>query len=192
MKANLRFYQEHLSKEQLDKTLEEMKPNFFAYILHDKDTFPSGEVKKAHWHIVVEFETNSHKSVTQIISKYFTEEMTSGGHIEACRSMKASVEYLTHKNNLEKHQYDDNEVVTNDADMYEEYIQVQEKVGIAQMKFERVCQWYGAMIEKGLEFTKRQFLEILDKEHLTMYYLQNESKFDRYFIIMYPEGGFVC
>lgn len=85
----------------------------YSFILHDKDVDDLGEKKTKHVHIVYEkserlrlsTELNNlckHLSIkAQLIS------------IEKCTNYVGSMQYLIHKNNASKYQYDANEIITN-------------------------------------------------------------------------------
>ena len=81
----------------------------YAYILHDKDgTTP-------HWHIVTH--TTNPRARDGIKGLFPTEQTTLIERIKVSR--KKVFEYLTHKNEKDKHQYTDEEVKTNDVDFWE-------------------------------------------------------------------------
>lgn len=75
--------------------------------LHDQDVNPgTGEVKKAHWHIVLTFEgKKSFEQVTAILAPL-------GCPIpQRCHSVIGAVRYFTHMDNPEKHQYPVSQVI---------------------------------------------------------------------------------
>lgn len=95
---------------------ESMPENFFDIIgemkvpvlvspLHDKDINPTGEEKKAHYHVLMYFEGK--KSLSQV------SELTSsfgGVGCEKVASLRGYARYLCHLDNPEKHQYSVEEV----------------------------------------------------------------------------------
>ena len=84
----------------------------YAYIQHDKDTSPDGPVS-LHFHVYMNFNGSPVKF------KYI-KEVFPFGNIEASRSKNACVQYLIHKNNPEKYQYEKSEIIHNmDADKFE-------------------------------------------------------------------------
>lgn len=75
--------------------------------LHDKDVnLGTGELKKAHWHIVLVFEgKKSFEQVSGILEPL-------GGPIpKRCHSVVGAVRYFTHMDNPEKAQYKQSEVL---------------------------------------------------------------------------------
>lgn len=69
--------------------------------LHDKDVNPDGEIKKAHYHLVLNYKGN--KSFEQIdeIARALRAPVP-----QRASSLTGSVRYLTHMDNPEKYQYD--------------------------------------------------------------------------------------
>ena len=68
--------------------------------LHEFDTNPTGEIKKAHWHIVMSFD--GPKSYDQV------REITAPLNCAApqkCHALKGAVRYFAHLDNPEKYQY---------------------------------------------------------------------------------------
>lgn len=77
----------------------------YAYILHDKDLKKdSEELKKEHWHFVVQFQNATYNTA---LSK---ELGISLNYIQECRNMDKALEYLIHWNEETKYQYSFSEV----------------------------------------------------------------------------------
>ena len=79
----------------------------FISPLHDKDLNPTGEEKKAHYHVIIMFEGK--KSLNQV------EEIFSsigGVGCERVKSLRGYARYLCHMDNPEKVQYEQNEVIS--------------------------------------------------------------------------------
>ena len=75
--------------------------------LHDKDTNPSGESKKPHYHVLVMFE--SPKDYENQIKPIFNQ--IGGVGREVINSLRGYARYLCHLDNPEKAQYDPTEVI---------------------------------------------------------------------------------
>lgn len=74
-------------------------PSFISP-LHDKDTNPTGEPKKAHYHVMLMFEgKKSTEQVKDVISKF------GGVGCEVVNSLRGYARYLCHMDNPEKYQY---------------------------------------------------------------------------------------
>lgn len=92
------------------RALEYIKNNYdnYAYICHDKDIFiETGELKKPHTHVVVEF-NNARWS-----SGVADELNIKSNYIQACRNFDNALTYLIHFNDDSKHQYSIDEVKGN-------------------------------------------------------------------------------
>lgn len=68
--------------------------------LHEFDVNPTGEVKKAHWHLVLMFD--GPKSYEQVCSLL---EPLNCPIPQRCHSLRGAVRYLVHMDNPEKYQY---------------------------------------------------------------------------------------
>lgn len=75
--------------------------------LHNCDVNEAtGEVKKAHWHIVMAFDgPKSYEQVAEILGPLNCPAP------QKCHSMKGSVRYMAHLDNPEKHQYPPSQIV---------------------------------------------------------------------------------
>ena len=86
--------------------------------LHDKDLNPTGEPKKAHHHVLLVY---SGPTTYNAVSK-FTASLNSTVP-QALESVRGMYRYFSHKDNPEKYQYDEGEIVTvngfNIADLVE-------------------------------------------------------------------------
>lgn len=86
--------------------------------LHDKDTNPTGEAKKAHYHIVLVYSgPTTYNAVAKFTAKL---NATIPQDLESVRGM---YRYFTHKDNPEKYQYEESDILTlngfNIADLVE-------------------------------------------------------------------------
>lgn len=86
--------------------------------LHDKDLNPTGEAKKAHYHILLVY---SGPTTYNAVAK-FTASLNATIP-QALESVRGMYRYFSHKDNPEKHQYDEHEISTvngfNIADLVE-------------------------------------------------------------------------
>ena len=110
---------------------------FFAYILHDKDTTETGENKGLHAHLYIEaLKGMSSKNWIEKLSIIFGVEETAVS-VEIAGSPSRCIKYLLHAlpQNLEdgKHQYDENEAITNNKDLFEEYLNTPEYTPLNQI-----------------------------------------------------------
>lgn len=77
----------------------------YAVILHDKDLDENGDMKKAHWHVVITVGNN--KRWNTALSKELGIEMN---YIQKVRNLDRALEYLIHLNDENKYQYSIDEV----------------------------------------------------------------------------------
>ena len=75
--------------------------------LHDKDKEPTGELKKAHYHVIVCYSGPTSYNVV----KGLTEQLHAPGP-QALEQVRGYYRYLTHKDNPEKAQYSENDIQT--------------------------------------------------------------------------------
>jgi len=86
--------------------------------LHEYDVNPDGEVKKAHWHILLLFEgVKTYDQVKQITDKIRSP------HPQICNSARGMVRYMVHMDNPEKVQYDVSEIVCHGGADIADYLQ---------------------------------------------------------------------
>lgn len=85
----------------------------FAYIMHNKDYDEKGVLKRPHLHLVLECPTRRRVSYyLKHLSIMFGVQRTQV-QVEVSNNFDWDIQYLIHKNNPEKYQYDVNEIVTN-------------------------------------------------------------------------------
>lgn len=117
------LYEEHYEKYYLIRRLKASNFTYFG-ILHNKDYFPTGEAKKSHYHLILGVEGDSRHTKDKVIDFFNDSSLL----IRNVRNPKGYCRYLTHKDNLEKAQYNDSDIFTNDKTLYEELISVQLKM----------------------------------------------------------------
>lgn len=76
--------------------------------LHDKDINPDNTPKKAHYHIILVYQNpTTYKNVKENICDYLNCPSP-----QPLESVKGYYRYLTHRDNPEKYQYNENEITT--------------------------------------------------------------------------------
>lgn len=75
--------------------------------LHDKDVDPTGEPKKAHYHIILCYSGPTSFNVVKALCDSLNQPIP-----QALEQVRGYYRYLTHKDNPEKFQYDDDEIRT--------------------------------------------------------------------------------
>lgn len=92
-------YPDSAPENWLDILSNEHVPAFVSP-LHDRDTNPTGESKKSHWHVMVMFD--GVKTVGQAKNLF---DKIGGVGCEVVKSIRGSARYLCHMDNPEKAQY---------------------------------------------------------------------------------------
>lgn len=88
--------------------------NEYAFIKHDKDIFDSGELKHVHYHIVgnAKYKSRLSTHLNRIVD-CFELSNAFGVEIDKYQSLIGSIQYLIHKNDKDKYQYDIKQIVSN-------------------------------------------------------------------------------
>ncbi len=102
------------SADKIKAFLDATQGDILVYIInHDKDNNDLGELVEPHTHIYLEYETP--RKLSTIANLLEVE----ANFIEIIRNKKGYLRYLTNKDDLDKFQYDDNEVLTNSSISYD-------------------------------------------------------------------------
>lgn len=75
--------------------------------LHDKDIDPTGEPKKAHYHVIATYSGPTSYNVVKGLTESLNAPIP-----QALEQVRGYYRYLTHKDNPEKYQYDEKEIRT--------------------------------------------------------------------------------
>jgi hypothetical protein len=103
--------------EQIGSLLSKLKGTAIVWaITHDKDTDEKGQIIEKHTHFLLEYETP--RKVSTIANLFKVE----GNFVEVVKSKPAMLRYLTHKDDPEKFQYDNKQVMTNSTVSYDEVL----------------------------------------------------------------------
>lgn len=109
-------YPESAPENWLD-ILRELKFNVLVSPLHDKDVNPDGEIKKAHYHVLMLFDgVKSVEQATEIRDTF------GGVGFENVNSVRGYARYLCHLDNPEKYQYSPEDVLSIGTEDYFELI----------------------------------------------------------------------
>lgn len=100
------------------KILDETGEKWIESPLHDKDiNETTNELKKPHWHIIVSFANKKSYEQAVAISK-----MLNAPEPIRVKNLQGAVQYLWHRNNPEKAQYDKSSVVAHNGFRYRQYL----------------------------------------------------------------------
>lgn len=112
----INFEDKKVEKGVIDNLKDWLEKNTkqYAFILHDKDILEDGTPKTPHLHAVCNMNTTKQRIAT--ILNDLTKSLNISAFlvsIDKYSSFNSSIQYLIHKNNEEKHQYDIKDIVTN-------------------------------------------------------------------------------
>ncbi|EGQ3826146.1 plasmid replication protein [Staphylococcus pseudintermedius] len=85
--------------------LEQTYLQFAVSPLHDKDVDPDGQIKKAHWHVILSWDGPQRATAAQKIA-----EMVNAPKPIRIESVRGAYRYFTHMDNPDKYQYDSKEI----------------------------------------------------------------------------------
>lgn len=87
--------------EDWENLLDDLHLEWVQSPLHEFDVNPTGEIKKAHWHILVQFtNVKSYDQVKEIC------ELVNAPAPQRCHNTRSLVRYFCHLDNPDKYQYD--------------------------------------------------------------------------------------
>lgn len=98
--------------------------------LHDLDINPTGEPKKAHYHIILCYSGPTSYNVVKQLTDSLNQPIP-----QALEQVRGYYRYLTHKDNPEKAQYDDNDIKTINGFNIADYVELS-KSEVIQIKSE--------------------------------------------------------
>lgn len=126
--------------------------------LHDKDVNDDGTPKKAHYHWIV----GLHKGFTTCKEwhKLFKENFPNGTpFVEICRNPQKAYEYHFHKNNPEKAQYSESDIVKSEYFVAEDFLTTEQKrLGRKKDKETNITTILKIIVENGYH----EFCQIVD------------------------------
>ena len=87
--------------------------------LHNKDINPTGETKKAHYHIILTYDGpttyNNVRSLTELLGQPIPQPL---------EQVRGYYRYLTHKDNPEKAQYDEKDIITYNGFNIQDFVEL--------------------------------------------------------------------
>lgn len=115
--------------------LDEMGEKWIESPLHDKDVNETtNEIKKAHWHIIISFANK--KSYKQMVG---ISKLLNAPEPKSIANLQGAVQYLWHRNNPEKYQYNKSDVVAHNGFKYRQYLT---DIGVdTDMILQEIIQW---------------------------------------------------
>ena len=181
------LYEEHYNKYELIGRLKTSNFTYFG-ILHNRDYFPTGEAKKPHFHLVIGVNGDSRHTKEEIVNFFNDSTLL----IRSVRNPKGYLRYLTHKDNLEKAQYEDKEVFMRDTDksLYEDLVERQLKMSNTDTILN---QYEDFVLSPNFDFNNAKLVTYawFKKKGKIDYFLKNEHtlyKFVQMIIELYIKG----
>lgn len=110
------------TKEEIESVLQKHFADIkdFAYICHDSDLSPKGDLKPSHYHIVLHLFT---PKSTNVVREWFYDRTlfplskpTQNTLSQPVIDIDGILDYLTHCNQPDKYQYDKSLIITNNPD----------------------------------------------------------------------------
>ena len=138
--------------------LDETRIQFAVSPLHDKDVNPDGEIKKAHWHIILCWDGPA----TSVAVEKLVEKIGAPTPIKL-ESVRGAYRYFTHKDNPEKYQYDDKDIKVFNGFDVSSYISLTK-----EEKYEAIRQIKKLIHERGI-VEYMDLLDIVDDEDYTLF-----------------------
>lgn len=137
--------------------------------LHDKDKNATGEMKKAHWHVLLMF--GGVKSYEQVLE--ITQQLNCP-RPERCHNSKAMVRYMAHMDNPEKAQYSSSDIKAHGG------------VDLAELLRPSSSERY-TIISEMISYVKRE--KVIEFQDLMDYAQENE--FDTWFPLLCDNSAYV-
>lgn len=103
--------------------------NWFR-IIHDKDIQEDGTPKTPHIHCIVELKSRVRFSTMLSRTSEYCKIPVKCISLQDIRNMPKIIQYLTHKNDKSKYQYEDDQVDTNNRDRYTYLVKSEDKVAL--------------------------------------------------------------
>lgn len=137
--------------------------------LHCFDVEPTGEVKKPHWHIILNFDSvKSYDQVKELISPL---NCTIPIKLNSVRGM---IRYFAHLDNPEKYQYPVDQIIGHGGMDISEYLRLSASARYSEIK--KMCQYVA-------DYNITEFYELMD------YAMENEN--DTWFPLLCDNSAYI-
>lgn len=137
--------------------------------LHDKDVEPTGELKKAHWHILLMFANKKSYKQAKKIS-----QMLNAPNPQKCENAKGMVRYFAHMDSPHKYQYDKSGIVSHCGADVSSFLQA--------TKSDRY-----KLIKEMIQFVREN--DVIEMKDLIDYAM--ESRFEDWFPLLCDNSAFI-
>ena len=162
--------------------------DYFAYILHEKDTKETGEIVEPHYHLLLVFKN---ARSFEAIQRNFV-----GAHIEETLNIVAAVNYLIHNGKPNKYAYDKSAIVTNSVNWLKSKFQVVKREEFIEDKlpyyilvegydtYLRLCRRFGASQLPSTTISKINAINCSFETETT----ENKEKIKQGLVILYGDS----
>ena len=162
--------------------------DYFAYILHEKDTKETGEIVEPHYHLLLVFKN---ARSFEAIQRNFV-----GAHIEETLNIVAAVNYLIHNGKPNKYAYDKSAIVTNSMNWLKSKFQVVKREEFIEDKlpyyilvegydtYLRLCRRFGASQLPSTTISKINAINCSFETETT----ENKEKIKQGLVILYGDS----
>ena len=158
----------------LQNTLTEIQ-SFVATIIHDKDLTDNGEPKTIHMHAYIETnEKHTKKQFIDILSELLQIDKQKIS-VDGTKSNVLMLQYLTHKNQPNKAQYEVDRIITNNKELLNERMNTKYKTK-EQKNNDLLADITNC--KTILELTEKQGIETANKYRNTFNQIKQEQKQD--------------
>lgn len=170
--------------ESLGMTIDELVVRLgadeWSYILHDKDTLESGEVKKPHYHLYIKwYNPVSHSWVSKILN------FSSNYAIATARNKRACHQYMLHITQdariMQKHEYNQFELHSNIPDLK---ALIRDTIDLRQDKFTEIFTQIDRFNRQEISAT--EFFVLLNKKDLLEFYNKFYNSVFRKMLVILP------
>lgn len=177
--------------EEIITELETLKENHYigsyACIYHDRDIYTEqdkqrdidndrepqeiGDIKKPHIHVLLTFKQNVSRA--QIIKRFIIQDLPNGITIlsKIVKDRYAAYRYLTHKDNEEKTQYKDSDIVEWNTQSYKTKLNTSQNTIYIEMynDYTNGETFYNMMVKYGRDFIinyakYKEYFELINQE----------------------------
>ena len=132
------LYEEHIKSNDFKLLLDSLSyVKFYAFILHNRT-----DKVKPHFHCMIQVELNNKKAKSKIEKDF----KKFNPFVKCIRNQKGFARYLQHLDYVDKEKYYDNEVITNNRDMFEDLKKVELKKGKVE---DLLLEFYNYLVMTG-------------------------------------------
>lgn len=185
-------YEEHIKPEELvnlfNKAIENNEISYYSFILHNQDVTLEGNLKKPHYHIILDINKPGGRSFKDVYNYCSFAYLTQ--RVEKITNVKKFSRYLLHMDDKKKHQYALEEVYTSDPQMYIKLTKINEP---EKVNFEQVLQdllkYLFELCKNNGSYTSADVYRFFINNGCLNYYVIHKDKIDKMIFEMFNDGA---